>query len=144
MSPRRLLLVEDNPQDELLILRALRKSAPALLVDVVRDGQQALDYFFRAVGARQHTGRPPDLILLDIGLPRLSGLQVLEQLRAHPLTHDLPIVVFTSSDDERDRHASAALGANAFERKPVGCSELTETLARLADVWRLLDETPSH
>jgi CheY-like chemotaxis protein len=136
MTSRSVLLVEDNPHDEFLTLRALRKAHLANRIDVARDGQQALDYLFREgeFSADQDRGLP-GLVLLDINLPRLSGLEVLERLRADPRTKLLPVVMLTSSDDERDRLASYRGGANSFVRKPVDFAEFAETLARLGVYW---------
>lgn len=138
-----ILLVEDNPQDEMLALRALRKVNVGNRVDVVRDGQQALDYLF---GEGEFAGRPageqPTVVLLDIGLPRLSGLEVLERLRADERTALLPVVILTSSDEERDRLRSYENGANSFVRKPVDFSEFAETVARLGMYWLVTNEPP--
>ena len=103
-TPGTILLVEDNPQDEMLILRALRKANLANRIDVARDGQQALDYLFcQGEFASRNPEEPPAVVLLDISLPRLSGLEVLERLRADPRTSLLPVVILTSSDEDRDR-----------------------------------------
>lgn len=138
-----ILLVEDNPQDEMLILRALRKANVANHIDVARDGQQALDFLFRE---GEFAGRPgpdvPTVVLLDIGLPRLSGLEVLERLRADPRTRLLPVVILTSSDEERDRLKSYEEGANSFVRKPVEFSEFAETVARLGVYWLATNQPP--
>jgi CheY-like chemotaxis protein len=145
MTDKTLLLVEDNPQDELLTLRALRKAKVANYIDVVRDGQQALDYLFREGEFASREGPAlPTVVLLDIGLPRLSGLEVLERLRADPRTELLPVVILTSSDEERDRLKSYQMGANSFVRKPVDFSEFAETVARLGVYWLATNETPRH
>lgn len=138
-----ILLVEDNPQDELLILRALRKVNVGNKVDVVRDGQQAVDYLFQQ-GEFAGLGAPelPAVVLLDIGLPRLSGLEVLERLRADARTALLPVVILTSSDEERDRLKSYENGANSFVRKPVDFTEFAETVARLGMYWLMTNEPP--
>ncbi|MBI5142974.1 MAG: response regulator [Nitrospirae bacterium] len=133
---RSLLLVEDNHQDEMLTLRALRKVNVANRIDVVRDGQQALDFLFREGEFADREGTDlPTVVLLDIGLPRLSGLEVLEQLRADPRTRLLPVVILTSSDEERDRLRSYENGANSFVRKPLDFTEFAETVARLGVYW---------
>lgn len=138
-----ILLVEDNPQDELLILRALRKVNVGNKVDVVRDGQQAVDYLFQQ-GEFAGLDDPelPAVVLLDIGLPRLSGLEVLERLRADARTALLPVVILTSSDEERDRLKSYENGANSFVRKPVDFTEFAETVARLGMYWLMTNEPP--
>lgn len=106
-TPRTILLVEDNPQDEILILRSLRKANLANRIDVARDGQQALDYLFcQGEFAGRNPDEPPAVVLLDISLPRLSGLEVLERLRAELRSRLLPVVILTSSDEDRDRLTS--------------------------------------
>ena len=143
MMPRTILLVEDNPQDELLTLRALKKINLGNRVDVVRDGQQALDYLFRegeyaALGGNEL----PSVVLLDISLPRVSGLEVLERMRADPRTRVLPAVLLTSSDEEQDRLRGYAQGANSFVRKPLDPSEFVETVSRLGVYWLAVNDPP--
>jgi CheY-like chemotaxis protein len=137
------LLVEDNPQDEMLILRAVRKINLANQVHVARDGQQAIDYLFRIgeFADRESSGLPA-VVLLDISLPRLSGIQVLERLRADPRTRLLPVVMLTSSDEERDRLQSYENGANSFVRKPLDFAEFAETVARLGVYWLATNQPP--
>ena len=143
MNPKTILLVEDNPQDEMLTLRALRRANLANRVDVARDGQQALDYLFREGEFADREGPDlPAVVLLDIGLPRLSGLEVLERLRADPRTKLLPVVILTSSDDERDRMNGYRNGANSFVRKPVDFAEFAEVVARLGMYWLATNEPP--
>jgi len=140
-----ILLVEDNHQDEKLILRALRKVNLANQVDVARDGQQALDYLFRAGEFAAREGDDlPTVILLDIGLPRVSGLDVLKRLRGDPRTHLLPVVILTSSDEERDRLASYDGGANSFVRKPLDFAQFAETVARLGIYWLAVNKPPQE
>lgn len=140
---RSLLLVEDNPQDEKLVLRALHKINLLNGVDVVRDGQQALDYLFgEGEFADKKDHQLPAVVLLDIGLPRISGLDVLARLRAHPRTRQLPVVILTSSDEERDRLQSYENGANSFVRKPLDFIEFAETVARLGVYWLLTNIPP--
>jgi CheY-like chemotaxis protein len=145
MNPKRILLVEDNAQDEMLTLRSLRKVNLANDVDVVRDGQQALDYLF---GEGEFAGRSgsdlPAVLLLDIGLPRIGGLEVLQRLRNDPRTRLLPIVILTSSDEEQDRLNSYLGGANSFVRKPVDFAAFAETVARLGVYWLAVNEPHSH
>ncbi len=115
----------------------------ANLIDVVRDGQQALDYLFRAGEFADRDGPDlPTVVLLDIGLPRLSGLEVLASLRADPRTTLLPVVILTSSDEEQDRLMSYEMGANSFVRKPVGFAEFAETVACLGVYWLATNEPP--
>jgi len=143
MRPRVLLLVEDNPQDEKLTLRALQKVNCANHVDIVRDGQQAIDYLFRqGEFASMAGGRMPAAVLLDLSLPRLSGLDVLTRLRNDPRTRLLPVVILTSSDEERDRLKGYEIGANSFVRKPVDFGEFAETVARLGLYWLATNEPP--
>jgi CheY-like chemotaxis protein len=142
-SNKSILLVEDNPQDEMLTLRALRRANIANRIDVVRDGQQALDYLFREGDyAEREAPELPTVMLLDIGLPRLSGLEVLERLRADPRTALLPVVILTSSDDERDRLKSYENGCNSFVHKPVDFAEFAETVARLGVYWLATNQPP--
>ena len=143
MNPRSILLVEDNAQDEMLILRALRRSNVANGIDVVRDGQQALDYLYADGEFAARSGQAqPAVVLLDIGLPRLSGLDVLERLRADPRTRTLPVVMLTSSDEDADRMRSYAGGANSFVRKPLDFTEFAETVSRLGVYWLAVNEPP--
>ena len=138
-----ILMVEDNPQDEKLMLRALKKVNLANQVNVVRDGQQALDYLFRE---GEFAGREgvdfPAIVLLDIGLPRVSGLDVLKRLRNDPRTRLQPVVILTSSDEERDRMSSYEDGANSFVRKPLDFTEFAETVARLGIYWMAVNKPP--
>lgn len=143
MDNKVILLVEDNPQDELLILRSLRKVKVANRIDVVRDGQQAVDYLFNQGEFARAEGRElPVVVLLDIGLPRLSGLEVLKILRADQRTKLLPVAILTSSDEERDRLRSYENGANSFVRKPLDFAEFAETVARLGVYWVAINEPP--
>lgn len=143
MNTKTILLVEDNPQDEMLTLRALRRVNVANRIDVARDGQQALDYLFRQGEFAAREGPDlPTVVVLDIGLPRLSGLEVLARLRADPRTVLLPVVILTSSDEERDRLASYQNGANSFVRKPVDFSDFAEQVARLGVYWLATNEPP--
>ena len=140
-----ILLVEDNSQDEKLILRALRKVNLVNQVDVVRDGQQALDYLFREGEFSGRAGDDsPAIVLLDIGLPRVSGLEVLKRLRSDQRTRLQPVVMLTSSDEERDRLASYEDGANSFVRKPLDFAEFAETVARLGIYWLAVNKPPQE
>ncbi|MDE2439498.1 MAG: response regulator [Betaproteobacteria bacterium] len=143
MSLKSLLLVEDNSQDELLTVRALRRANVANRIDVARDGQQALDYLFREGEFAGREGPElPTVVLLDIGLPRLSGLEVLSRLRADDRTALLPVVILTSSDEEQDRLMGYELGCNSFVRKPVDFAVFAETVARLGVYWLATNEPP--
>lgn len=138
-----ILLVEDNPQDEKLIFRALRKANIANKIDVVRDGQQALDYLFQA-GEFEHMAgtQRPAVVLMDINLPKVNGLDVLSRLRAHAPTRLLPVVILTSSDDNRDRLQGYSNGANSFVRKPIDLAEFVEAVAGLGVYWAVTNDPP--
>jgi CheY-like chemotaxis protein len=139
---RHILLVEDNPQDELLMLRSLRKINLANTVVVVHDGQQALDYLLNEGEFAERAPELPTVVVLDIGLPRLSGLDVLATLRKRERTRLLPVVMLTSSDEERDRLQSYESGANSFVRKPLEFSAFAETVARLGIYWVAVNDPP--
>lgn len=138
-----LLLVEDNPSDEELTLRALRKNNIVNEVVVARDGVEALEFLF---GEGQYAGRDlkvqPALILLDLKLPRVSGLEVLQRIRADHRTAMLPVVVLTSSSQDEDILSSYRLGANSYVRKPVRFSDFSEAVRQLGMYWLLLNESP--
>lgn len=143
MHNKTILLVEGNLQDEMLTLRALRKVNLANEVTVVRDGQQALDYLFHEGEFADQTGTElPAVVLLDLGLPRLSGLEVLERLRADPRTRLLPVAVLTSSDEEQDRLRSYASGANSFVRKPLDFAEFAVAVSKVGVYWMAVNEPP--
>lgn len=144
MKGKAILLVEDNPQDEKLTIRALLKANVANRIDVVRDGQQALDYLFASGEFAARRGEdPPSVVLLDIGLPRLSGLEVLARIRADERTATLPVVILTSSDEEQDRLKSYEYRANSFVRKPVDFADFAETVARLGVYWLAINQPPA-
>ncbi|MFP4344522.1 MAG: response regulator [Anaerolineales bacterium] len=143
MKESLLLLVEDNPDDEFLTLRALKKGNVANDVVVARDGAEALDYLFRQGGfAERAEGRMPQLILLDLQLPKISGLDVLRRLRADERTRLLPVVILTSSDEEQDILESYDLGANSYIRKPVDFEQFTDAVSQLGFYWLLLNTAP--
>ena len=141
MKDKVILLVEDNSRDEALTRRALKKSNIVNEVVVARDGVEALDYLF---GTGTHTGRDmtvrPQLILLDLKLPKLDGLQVLQRVRADKRTKRLPVVVFTSSSEEEDMIKSYDLGANSYVRKPVDFEQFLEATKQLGLYWLVLNE----
>jgi two-component system response regulator len=138
--PKRLLLIEDNADDEALILRALRKSDLAPRVQVARDGLEALAWLDQL---RAHPGGRawPDVVLLDLNLPKVSGLEVLRQIRADEETRRLPVVVLTSSRDERDVAASYELGASSYVHKPISSEGFTEAIRLLGTYWLSLNES---
>jgi two-component system response regulator len=137
------LLVEDNPDDEELTLVALKENQIGNPVVVVRDGAEALDYFF---GAGQDTagstGTLPVVVLLDLKLPKVSGLEVLRRLRDNDRTKYLPVVILTSSKEEEDRLQSYALGANSYVRKPVDFGQFVEAVKQLGLYWLVWNEPP--
>jgi two-component system response regulator len=138
-----ILLVEDNPDDEALTVRALKKNKILNEVVVARDGVQALDYLF---GQGAHAGRDtketPQVVLLDLKLPKLDGLEVLRRLRADDRTRLLPVVILTSSNEEQDRVNGYGLGANSYVRKPVDFDAFVTATAQLGLYWLVLNEPP--
>ena len=137
-----ILLVEDNPDDEALILRSLRKSNIANNVTVARDGAEALAYIF-GTGAHAESGPfKPVVVLLDIKLPKINGLEVLERIRANERTRQLPVVILTSSDEETDIARSYELGCNSYVRKPVEFGDFSEAIRKLGLYWLVLNEPP--
>ena len=143
MHEKVILLVEDNPDDEALTLRALKKHNIHNKVVVARDGLAALDYLF---ARGEHAGRDaddlPQLVLLDLKLPKIEGLEVLRQLREAPSTRRLPVVVLTSSKEESDILRGYNLGANSYVRKPVDFSQFSEAVRQLGLYWLVLNEPP--
>lgn len=136
---QRILLVEDNPDDEALARRALKKSALADDLIVAKDGVEALDYL---LGETRSGEDMPDLILLDINLPRLNGLEVLKRLRRHPPTHNLPVVMFSSSREEQDIATSYEYGCNSYIRKPVDFNKFSDMIMQVERYWLSLNEAP--
>ena len=138
-----ILLVEDNPDDEALTMRALRQSNIANEVVVARDGVEALDFLF---GTGAHEGRDtnllPQVILLDLKLPKVDGLEVLRRVRADERTAFIPVVVLTSSDEDQDLISSYRLGANSYVRKPVDFDQFLEATKQLGMYWLVLNEGP--
>lgn len=143
MKMRPILLVEDNRDDEELALRAFRNSGVKNEVIVVRDGVEALDYLF--VTGRHANRTPagnPAVVLLDLKLPKLNGLEVLKEIRANKKTRRLPVVILTSSKEDRDLIESYERGANSYVRKPVDFNEFAEAVTKLGVYWLLLNEIP--
>jgi two-component system response regulator len=137
-----ILLIEDNPDDETLALRAFVKNNIGNPVIVARDGVEALDYLM-GTGAQAADGPiSPAVVLLDLKLPKLDGLEVLARIRADERTRRLPVVILTTSDEDTDLSQSYDLGVNSYVRKPVDFAEFTEAVARLGVYWLLLNETP--
>ncbi len=144
MKKKVILLVEDNSDDEVLTLRALKSNKIANEIVVARDGAEALDYLF-ATGT--HAGRDasiqPQVILLDLDLPKVGGLEVLKRIRGRESTRSLPVVVLTSSSEETDLVRSYAIGANSFIRKPVDFTQFVDAVRQLGMYWLVLNQTPS-
>jgi two-component system, response regulator len=138
-----IMLVEDNPDDEELTLLALKESNILNEIVVTRDGVEALDYLF---GTGKYAGHDapllPQLILLDLKLPKLGGLEVLERLRADPRTGLIPVVILTSSSEEEDVMASYRLGANSYVRKPIEFNHFADAVKQVGLYWLLLNEAP--
>jgi len=140
-----ILLIEDNPDDRALTLRALEKQQTPWPVVVVEDGVAALDYLFgTGEWAGPQAPEAPELILLDLNLPRLGGLEVLARLRAHPRTRLCPVVVLTSSLEQRDLLESYERGANSYVQKPVDFVEFVQAVRRLGIYWLLLNRLPER
>jgi two-component system response regulator len=138
-----ILLVEDNESDELLTLRAFKRSNILNEVVVVRDGSEALDYLFaKGVHAGRDASALPALVLLDLNLPRIDGLGVLRAIRADNRTGLLPVVVLTSSKEDEDVVRSYELGANAYVRKPVDFVQFSEAARTLGLFWLMVNEAP--
>jgi two-component system, response regulator len=141
MKNKTILLVEDNPDDEVLTLRALRKNNILNEVMVTRDGQEALDYLFcEGAFAARAPDDVPTVVLLDLKLPKLDGLEVLQRLRADPRTRLQPVVILTSSKEEQDIVTGYRLGANSYIRKPVDFDQFVEAVRQLGLYWLMLNE----
>ncbi|HHT9135384.1 MAG TPA: response regulator [Candidatus Avalokitesvara rifleensis] len=143
MDTKTILLVEDNPDDVELTLRALKKGNILNRVEVVQDGAEALDYLFCTGTYKGHdTKDKPVVILLDLKLPRVDGLEVLRRIRADQRTKLLPVVILTSSKEEQDLINSYKLGANSYIRKPVDFNQFVEAVKTLGMYWLMLNEPP--
>lgn len=142
MKDNIILLVEDNPDDEALTIRALRSSKILNDIVVARDGREALDYLF---GEGAYAGRDlsimPQVILLDLKLPKIDGMEVLRLIRANEMTRFIPVVILTSSREERDVVSGYSLGANSYVRKPVDFNQFTEAARQLGLYWLVLNES---
>jgi two-component system response regulator len=143
MKNKVILLAEDNPDDVKLTLRALKKSNILNEVVVAEDGVEALDYLF---GTGNHAGRDtrvmPQLMLLDLKMPKMDGLEVLQRIRGDERTKLLPVVVLTTSSEDKDRVESYKLGANSYVRKPVNFDQFVEAVRQLGLYWLVLNEAP--
>jgi two-component system response regulator len=143
MNDKVILLVEDNADDEALTLRALKKNNIRNEVVVARDGSEALDYLF---GSGAHAGRDlrvmPQIILLDLKLPKVDGFEVLNRMRSNEATKLLPVVILTTSNEDQDRIRGYDLGANSFVRKPVEFDKFIEAVRQLGLYWLIMNEAP--
>lgn len=139
MTKKEILLVEDTADDEKLILLSLKKNHISNTVNVVRDGQEALDYL---LGSDREQRELPTVVLLDLKLPKIDGIEVLQRIRANEKTKLLPVVILTSSDEEQDRLASYGLGANSYVRKPVDFNEFGDAVKQLGLYWLVLNQSP--
>ncbi len=143
MEEKTILLVEDNPDDVALTMRALKKSNILNEIVVARDGVEALEYLF---GTGQYAGRDtkikPHVVLLDLKMPKMDGLEVLRRMRSDERTQPLPVVVLTTSSEDKDRIESYRLGANSYVRKPVDFSRFVEAVQQLGLYWLFLNEAP--
>jgi len=138
-----ILLVEDNPDDEALTIRAFQKNNLTNAIVVARDGAEALEYLFGTGRYADHDPTdPPSLVLLDLKLPRVDGLEVLRQMRADPRTQAVPVVILTSSREENDILSGYRLGANSYVCKPVDFAEFLEATRQLGLYWLLLNQPP--
>lgn len=143
MKPHLILLVEDNPDDELLTVRALRKNKILNEVVVARDGVEALDYLLSTSAHVEDNGaQRPQLVLLDLKLPKVDGLEVLRRIRADERMYTLPVVILTSSKEQQDIVESYRLGCNSYVRKPVDFEEFIRAARQLGLYWLLLNEPP--
>ena len=141
MKKKVVLLVEDNQDDELLTLRAFHKNNIANNIVVVRDGVEALDYLFGTGEYADNVPSLPEFVLLDLNLPRLSGLEVLKKMREDSRTKTLPVVVLTSSNEESDLFNSYQFGANSYIRKPVDFDNFVDAVHQLGMYWLILNHT---
>jgi CheY-like chemotaxis protein len=143
LPPVEILLVEDNPSDEELTIHALRSNHLANNIEVVRDGAEALDYIFHTGAFADRTvGDRPKVILLDVKLPKVDGLEVLRRIKSDHRTRSIPVVVLTSSHEERDVVDSYSLGVNSYIVKPVDFSQFAEVVRQLGLYWLLLNQPP--
>lgn len=143
MAEKMILLVEDNPDDELLTLRALKKNNIGNNLVIVRDGAEALDFLFgTGAYAGRDTSNLPQIILLDLNLPKIGGLDVLRRIRETQSMRLLPVVILTSSKEEQDLINGYSLGANSYIRKPVDFNQFIEAVHQLGLYWLILNEPP--
>ncbi|HBG08305.1 MAG: two-component system response regulator [Geobacteraceae bacterium GWC2_58_44] len=141
-SDHTILLIEDNPDDEELTRLAFQESGIANRLEIVRDGAEALDYLNATGSWADRAGGNPNLILLDLKLPKIGGLEVLRRLRAEPRTQLIPVVILTSSVEEQDVTRGYKLGCNSYIRKPVDFDQFAEAVRNLGTYWLVLNEQP--
>lgn len=145
MIKQKILLIEDNPDDEALTLRAMKKNNIINDIVVARDGAEAIDYLF---GLGEYAGcaisNAPQVILLDLNLPKIGGLEVLKRIRSDDRTRLFPVVILTSSKEEKDLIESYKLGANSYICKPVDFNQFTEAIRQLGLYWLVLNEVPGN
>jgi two-component system, response regulator len=138
-----ILLVEDNPDDVELTLHALRKEKLANSIHVVRDGEEALEFLFCSGNhADRSFQQPPRLVLLDLKLPKVDGMEVLKQIKADPRTRTIPVVILTSSKEERDLVNGYGLGANSYIQKPVDFEQFRDTIKNVGLYWLVINQLP--
>ena len=143
MNQKMILLVEDNADDEALTLRALNKSKVANQIVVVRDGAEALDFLYcTGTYVERDPFDLPQVILLDLKLPKVDGLEVLRRIRSEPRTRMLPVVILTSSKEEQDMVNAYSSGANSYVRKPVDFNQFVDAIGQLGLYWLVLNEAP--
>jgi CheY-like chemotaxis protein len=142
-GPVEILLVEDNPTDAEMAMRALRRGQVANDVTWVKDGDQALDYLFRRGEHAARSSQDPKLVMLDLKMPKVDGLEELRQLKANEATRSIPVVVLTSSAEERDLVETYRLGVNSYIVKPVDFSQFNDTVARAGLYWIVVNKTPA-
>jgi two-component system response regulator len=142
-SEKTILLVEDNPDDQTLTLRALQRNNVLNRVDVAQDGAEALDYLFGQIAsAAWDPSYLPEVVLLDLKLPKVDGMEVLQQIRSNARTRFLPVVILTSSSEEEDIVRAYNLGANSYVRKPVNFDQFTEAVRLLGLYWLVINQAP--
>jgi two-component system response regulator len=143
LESKMILLVEDNPDDEALTLRAFKKNNFGNKISIAHDGVEALDFLFcTGIYADRDPHEMPHVVLLDLNLPKVGGLEVLRRIRADKRTHTLPVVILTSSKEERDLAEGYEFGANSYVRKPVDFNEFIKVVGYLGLYWLVLNNTP--
>jgi CheY-like chemotaxis protein len=143
IEKKTILLVEDNPHDEALALRALKKGDVRSEIVVARDGAEALDYLFSAsADTESHLDALPAVVLLDLNLPKIGGLEVLKRIRGDKRTRLLPVIILTSSNEERDLIEGYGSGCNSYVRKPIDFNEFAEAVRQLGVYWLVVNEAP--